>query len=236
MKLSTATSLGTVFPLVFDDVTPQRLELCEEVLKRYWEIEWKEDYVLPQIIVSSNSSRLKEWAKSRVKRIDFDIQFAPNECNKEKLAQLFVLENPIFKWFSHLYLKYLEQGESPGDDELQLARTIMKELYIYTKRVLPPFFPEQPIETLYDPGRREWNDLLKLGKAKITTEKERLLIHFSFDMQPREIREYQAYLPQTVKYKRRGNTLIIQSPTEFNIWLKGEIQHHKSFIDRLFKR
>jgi hypothetical protein len=236
-RLSTATSLGTVFPLVFDDVVPsRRYGLFEEVVKSYWEIWWKENYISPQIIVSSNNSRLKEWAKSRVKRVDFDVQFAPSERSRERLAQLFATETQLFRWFSYLYLSHLESKEFSGDDELELARTVMTELYAHAQRSLPQFFPRQPIEALYDPGRQAWRDVLKRGQAKTTDERDRILVKFTPDMQPWEIHEYQDYLPQTVKYKRQGNTLIIQSRAEFRKWLESDRPHRHSLIVRLLKR
>jgi len=233
-RLFTANSLGTVFPLVFDDVIPsQRPQVFEEVLKSYWEVWWKEDYVSPQIIMSSNTARLQEWAKSRVKRVDFDVHFAPNENNKETLAQLFTAENHLFRWFSYLYFRYLKNPGRPSDDELYLARNILRQLYEYAQRPLPECFPQQPIETLYDPGCRDWNDILKLNKARIAEDRGRLLIKFSEDVQHWEIREYQNYLPQTVKCRRRGNTLIVESPGEFKAWLEGQTRRRRSWLARL---
>ncbi len=235
-RIFAATDLGTVFPLVFDDVSQG--VIFQNVIKSYWEVWWKQDYVSPQIIITSNSSRLQEWAKSRVKRVDFDVQFAPNEHSKQKLAKLFSEENLIFRWFSHLYLKLLKNSELVSDDELQLARVAMKELYEHAQRPLPEFFPQEPIERLYDPGRRAWYDILHQlrGKAKTIPEKGRMLIEFSKDMQPREIGEYQAYLPQTVKSQRRGNTLIIETPNEFKEWLEGQSLQRRSWLTRLFRR
>jgi hypothetical protein len=129
-KLLQATTVGTGFPLVFDDVvalnsTPN----LEEAMKSYWEIWWKSGYVQPQILLSSNVRTLKEWAKSRVKRVDFDVHFAPNERNKERLARIFEIENPLFRWFSGVYLTRMDQGDPASDDELSLARATMVELY-----------------------------------------------------------------------------------------------------------
>ena len=232
-RILTATDIGTVFPLVFDDISQGMI--FQNVIKSYWEVWWKQGYVSPQIIMTSNSSRLHEWAKSRVKRVDFDVQFAPNESSKEKLAKLFSEENLIFRWFSYLYLKRLKNSELLSDDELQLARAVMRELYEHAKRPLPEFFPLEPIERLYDPGRRIWRDLLyQLKKAKSIPEKGRMLMEFSGDMQPREIGEYQAYLPQTVKSQRRGNTLIIETPDEFKEWLEGQSPQRRSWLTRLF--
>jgi len=235
-RILAAADLGTVFPLVFDDI-PQGVTF-RNVIKSYWEDWWKQDYVSPQIIMTSNSSRLQEWAKSRVKRVDFDVQFAPNERSKEKLAKLFSEENPIFRWFSYLYLKRLKNSELVSDDELQLARLVTRELYDYAQRPPPEFFPQEPVERLYDPGRRTWNDLLYRlrRKAKTISERDRMLVEFSEDMQPREIGEYQGYLPQTVKSQRRGNTLIIETPNQFKEWLKGQSPQRQSWLNRLLRR
>ena len=226
----------STFPLVFDDVDPSRTPGIEEVFKSYWERWWRDQYVSPQVVISSNSPRLKEWAKSRVKRIDFDVHFAPSEDAKEKLAKLFSQDNSVFKWFSHLYINHLDSNELPSDDELRLARTVMKQLYEYAQRPLPAFFPAQPIEELYDPGRRDWQDLLfRLRKATIEQQGDRKLATFSKDMQHWEINDYQGYLPQTVKYQRKGNTIIIENPKEFDRWL-GQPPQAPGLLARIFKK
>ena len=226
----------STFPLVFDDVDPSRTPGIEEVFKSYWERWWRDQYVSPQIVISSNSPRLKEWAKSRVKRIDFDVHFAPSEDAKEKLAKLFSQDNSVFKWFSHLYINHLDSNELPSDDELRLTRTVMKQLYEYAQRPLPAFFPAQPIEELYDPGRRDWQDLLfRLRKATIEQQGDRKLATFSKDMQHWEINDYQGYLPQTVKYQRKGNTIIIENPKEFDRWL-GQPPQAPGLLARIFKK
>ena len=82
----TAMAFGSVFPLVFDDLTPSRRSgPFEEIVKSFWEAWWQPGHPSPQLIVSSNTESLKDWAKSRVKRVDFDVYFAPNETNKERL-------------------------------------------------------------------------------------------------------------------------------------------------------
>ena len=235
-KIRNAARVGTTFPLMFDDVQHSRDSALEEVFKSYWERWWNEEYVSPQIIVTSNTSRLKDWAKSRVKRVDFDVHFVPTEHDKEKLAQLFSMENPIFKWFSYLYLGHLVEDELPCDDELHVARAVMKELYNCAQRPLPEFFPEEPIEKLYDPGRRDWRDLIyNLHKATVSQEGDRTLVTFSQDFQPWEINDYQGYLPQTIKYQRRAKMLIIENPNVFKKWL-GPNPHTRSWLDRLLFR
>ena len=234
-RITNTMLIETAFPLVFDDVDPSRTHGIEDVFKSYWERWWREQYVSPQIVISSNTPRLKEWAKSRVKRIDFDVHFVPTEITKEKLAKLFAQNNEIFRWFSYLYLEKLNAGEPPSDDELRIARVVMRDLYEHASRPLPAFFPGEPIEKLYDPGRKDWQDLLYgLRKATVVDEGKRKLITFAKDMQHWEINDYQSYLPQTVKHQRRGNTIIVENPKEFDKWL-GQPQTSTLF-SRIFKR
>ncbi len=232
-RIYAAALTGTAFPLIFDDVDPSRAVGLEDVFKSYWERWWRDEFAWPQIVITSNTARLDEWAKSRIKRIDFDVHFAPKENAKQRLAELFAQDNPVFRWFSYLYLQHLNRDEFPGDDEIGLARVVMKELYEFAGRSLPDFFPAEPIEKLYDPGRREWRDLIYgVGKATVRWEGNRLLVNFSKDMQPWDVKEYQGYLPQTIKCKRKGNTLIIENPEEFNRWL-GKSLKNRGILSRI---
>ncbi len=216
-------NLATVFPLTFDDVVPSKRPAFEEVVKSYWERWWQPRYIQPQIILSSNDFKLKDWAKSRTKRVDFDVFFPPKEENVEKLAELLTARNPVFKWFSHRYIEYLlgslADERQLGEDELQLARIVMKDLYDYAGRPLPGWFPQKPIEEIYDPGRQEWRDLFRLKNMTVRKERDRIIVDFPDDMMQREIREYVSYLPQTMKADQKGKTLIIQPPGEFEKWL-----------------
>ena len=181
---------------------------------------WQPDYVFPQIVVSSNTENLPEWAKSRVKHIDFDVHFAPDENARQRLNDIFSRPNGVFSWFSALYLQGLSSVEVFHDDELSLARTSMRRLYEYVGRELPVFFPHEPLEKLFDPGQRRWRDLLdRMQLAKVRWEKDRAYIEFSDAMQYREIQAYQGYLPQTIKNRLRGKTLIIDSRRAFEVWL-----------------
>jgi len=233
-RIINASMTGTLFPLVFDDVDPTYSGLGD-IFKSYWERWWNEQYPTPQLIITSNVPRLQEWAKSRVIRIDFDVHFAPSPDGRATLARLFSQENLIFKWFSFLYIQELNKKELPGDDELYLSRKVMKKLYEYAGRKLPEFFPEQPIEKLYDPGRRDWRDIVyELHKAEISSDKNRTLVTFTRDMQSWEVNYFQSSLPQTIKSKRKGNTLIIENPAEFQKWL-GQPQPQGLF-SRLFRK
>ncbi|MEK7286958.1 MAG: hypothetical protein AAB091_00150 [Elusimicrobiota bacterium] len=236
-KILGAASIGTAFPLVFDDlVLSQRWGLFEETLKSYWEIWWRPDCPAPQIVIASNMFALREWAKSRIKRVDFDVHFAATGAGKEKLARLFAFENRLFTWFSRLYLDYLEEPKVRLEDELDLGRKALSALYQHSGRALPDYFPAEPIEKLYDPGQRAWGDLVyRLKKGRIGWEGDRASVSFADDLQYYEIKEYESYLPQTIKHRRRGKALVIESPKEFRAWLKLAAPKPRGLFERIFK-
>ncbi|GAI88375.1 unnamed protein product, partial [marine sediment metagenome] len=83
-QINAASTIGTAFPLMFDDVNlSSQHQTFHNVVKSHWESEWTADYVRPQIMMSSNSPKLKEWAKSRSKRIDFNVQFTSSNKVRE---------------------------------------------------------------------------------------------------------------------------------------------------------
>jgi len=218
-KIRGAATVGTVFPLVFDDVEFSGKRWVPDVLKAYWETWWRGNLDIPQLVLSSNEPRLQDWARSRVKRIDFDVHFASTEESKRKLKELFERDNGVFRWFSYLYLQRLLADSEFSDDELYIARAVMRQLYDHAGRALPPFFLDQPVETKYDLGRTRWADLLyRRRDAKLEREKERLLVRFPDQMQFWEIRRFEGYLPPEVKARQEGHTIIIETPGEFDAW------------------
>jgi hypothetical protein len=218
-KIRGAATVGTVFPLVFDDVEFSSKRWVTDILKAYWETWWRGNLDVPQLVISSNEPRLQDWARSRVKRIDFDVHFASTEEGKRRLKELFGRDNSAFRWFSHLYLEHLLADSEFSDDELYIARAVMRQLYAHAGRALPEFFLDQPVETKYDLGRTRWADLLyRRRDASIAREKERLLVRFPDHMQFWEIRRFEGYLPPEVKARQEGHTIIIETPGEFDMW------------------
>ncbi|MBI5200424.1 MAG: phospholipase D family protein [Elusimicrobia bacterium] len=219
-KLLAAASVGTNFPLVFDDlVLNGRQALFEDVLKNYWESWWKDERTAPALAISSNAHSLPPWAKSRLKRLDFDVHFPPSEEGKKALAAAFAGECRVFSWFAGLYLRKLAQGLPPPDDELAWARGAMNRLYVHAGRKPPAYFPARPAEALFDPGRKAWREAVRLRKARLEPDGERTLIHFADDVQFFELKEYEGHLPPQIKQRRLGKTLIVETPAELVEWL-----------------
>ncbi len=218
-KIKGAAVIGTVFPLAFDDVELSGKPWAADVIKSYWETWWTATSDMPQILMSSNEPRLRDWARSRVKRIDFDVHFASTGEEKRKLKSILEFDNHIFRWFSNLYLQHLAAEEEFSDDELFIARAVMRILYEHAGRKQPDFFLNQPVENQYDLGKKRWIDLLYgRREARISREKERLLVRFPDQMQFWEIRRFEGYLPPEVKARQEGHTIIIETPDDFDAW------------------
>jgi hypothetical protein len=219
-QVKSVRSLHTVFPMVFDDVPANKP--LEGVIKPYWETEWRSDLVFPQLIITSNAQSLKEWAKTRVKLVQFDVHFTESKENKDRLSQLLARDNPIFKWFSHEYFQGMETEEFLADDQLRLARSVMRGLYARAGRKMPEFFVDRPLEEIYDPGKAEWMRLLQLCKVTLSENGSEAVIDFAPDFEPREIGRYEGHLPQEIKHKRAGKSLIVQNPAALFEWIAKE--------------
>ncbi len=221
--LERARSVGTTFPLVFDDMTSVTDRKFEMIIKTYWEKHWNESEPVPTLIFSTNVPILKDWARTRVDKVIFPVYFQPDPEKKQELHQLLLEENHLFEWFSYLYLRELQMDQPVASDDLALARKVMRSLYDYAGRQVPSSFSPQPFEMLFGSGRLEWHDLLYgMKKAQLVEEGSRLRIDFTKDMQTGEVSYYESLLPMNLNKDRKGNTILIYSPEAFRAWLGGE--------------
>ena len=74
-----AQAVGTCYPLLFDDLTTPTSKTFQDITKSHWESHWSNDAVFPQLVFTSNVTSLRDWAKSRIKRIDFDVHYVPTD-------------------------------------------------------------------------------------------------------------------------------------------------------------
>lgn len=230
-----AAGLGTNFPLVFDDVPATRLNSAdmESTIKSYWETWWDGNSIFPSIIVSSNAKSTKEWQQTRVKVLNFDVHFEPTMEAREKLNKIFNKENKIFSAFASVYFE--EFDEHITDDELEFGRRTMMRLYEYSRRQIPGYFPTRPIEAVYDPDKIKWRELIELGKVTITEKKDSLEIKFTEEFSHPDIVHYANSVKHT-KLRTVGNTIIIESPEDFWIWLDIEKRKKIGLFGKLFKK
>lgn len=212
-------ALGTCFPLMFDDMVSTTTRTFEGIVKSHWETDWTDGTPSPQIIFTSNNLNLRDWAKSRLKRVDFDVHFVPTTETQEHLARILEKPNQIFRWFARLYLSKIERPGWLRDDEMATAREVLLGLYERARRPVPRYYPIRPLEDLYDPDLRAWTALMRQRKVTIQREREQTRVLFHDDLERAEVQEYIAALPQTIKTKKIGKTVIVENPNLFHAWL-----------------
>jgi hypothetical protein len=110
----------------------------------------------------------------------------------------------------------------------------MLALYQLAGRDVPPYFPRRPLEELYDSDLRAWQDLIRQRKAAVHRANKETRLVFSADLEPQEVQEYRACLPQTVKARKIGKTLVIENPEQFHTWLEGRTTR-SSWWGRVFR-
>ena len=227
-------TLGTSFPLMFDDMAATTTKTFEDIVKSHWETEWNEISGFPQIIFTSNNLNLRDWAKSRLKRVDFDVQFVPTTGTQEHLATILDKPNPLFRWFARLYLQKIAQPGWLTDDEMAVARDVVLRLYQLAGRAVPPYFPRRPLEELYDADLRAWKDLIRQRKAVVHRAGKETSVTFRDDLQHQEVQEYCACLPQTVKTRKIGKTLVVENPEHLHTWLESASTQSR-WWEKIFK-
>jgi len=240
-RIMNARQVGTVFPLLFDDVHIPSGSNLETVLKNYWEVWWDAGHPVPQIVMTTNRFNPPEWANTRIKRINFDVKFDQQNIRaSETLNRLLVQETDFFKWFAHGYLERLDRPaeaikEDLLVDELSLARRIVSDLYALAGRELPDYFPDQPVERIYDIDRMEWLELFEAGALRQEEMVNKIIVQAEKTVHAYEVDKYMRLLPQGVKAKRKGHAIVIEGKDKYLEWAStGE--ERKGFWRRLARK
>ncbi|MFP3871162.1 MAG: hypothetical protein ACLFVT_09830, partial [Syntrophobacteria bacterium] len=218
-----ARQYATVFPLAFDDVSI--VTSIEPVLKHYWEVWWEEEVPAPQLIMTSNQPNPKEWAETRIKRVNFDVKFDHgNPAGAQALSKVLGARTDFFRWFSYLHLKKLDH---PGDevlrnlvvDEARAAREVIMELYELAGRPLPAYFPKRPVEQIYDVDLIEWLELIDTRVLSLEESGNKLVARAADTIPVYEVERYLRVLPQGVKAHRKGHSIIIEGKESYLKWV-----------------
>ncbi len=240
-RIMNARTFGTVFPLMFDDVNISSNPTMETVLKNYWEVWWMPEHPVPQIILTTNRPNPPEWANTRIKRINFDIKFDQKNIEaRETLNRILNTDCDVFRIFAHNYLKLLDQPaheikDSLLGDELSLSRKVFRDLYEYADREIPPYFPQEPVENIYDIDKMEWLELFETGVLSQEEQANKILVSADKNMPSYEVTRYASLLPQGVKAKRKGHIIIIEGKDKYLEWTQAG-RRNKGLLRRLLQR
>jgi len=240
-RIMNVRTFGTVFPLMFDDVNIGSNQTMETVLKNYWEVWWMPEHPVPQIILTTNRFNPPEWANTRIKRINFDIKFDQKNIEaRETLNRILNTDCNLFRIFAHHYLELLDQPvqeikDSLLGDELSLSRKVFRDLYRYAERELPAYFPQEPVENIYDIDKMEWLELFETGVLSQEEQANKIFVYADKNMHTYEVARYTSLLPQGVKAKRKGHTIIVEGKEKYLEWIRAG-RRNKGLLRRLLQR
>ena len=226
---------NTCFPIILDDlksgIINRKSSPVESVFKSHWEQNWSPGKVMPQIIITTNEGSLPEWAKSRFLYVRFNVRFHTTAKNQLSIHKTLSEDNEIFTYFSTVAIRKIKNMDHQIDD-LFIARESFKKLYEIAGRPLPEYFPQKPLEELYDQDANlAWATLNIWNTAKRTVNKSNQL-RYKFD-NSKSLKQFTAYLPQGIIYKKEGFELLIENPKQFNAWIKkGKNNQTTSLISR----
>ncbi|RQD76560.1 hypothetical protein, partial [Desulfonatronospira sp. MSAO_Bac3] len=108
----------------------------------------------------------------------------------------------------------------------------------FAERSVPDYFPQVPVDKLYDIDKMEWQELFA---TKVLTQEEhgnKIFVHADKTVHTYEVERFMRLLPQGVKAKRKAHTIIIEGRDKYLEWInagKRDQGFWKNLMNR-FKR
>lgn len=229
-----AQTAGTSFPIIIDDIKDNcfsgKRATLEGFVKSHWEEDWVNGSEFPVLIMNTNHEDLPDWAKTRIKRLVFNVKFNGGPEDTKLLNDLMGRENIVFAAFSKEYISQLTKGFEYDEDELKLARIVMTELYKKAGRDIPEFFPHKSPELIYDMDAISCYDKRRFMMFQEKKIKGGIRLTFtSF----KSLNNFKAKLPPEINYETDDKTLVITNRDQYKKFMARGKPAKKS---RLFWR
>jgi hypothetical protein len=226
-----AQTAGTSFPIIIDDIKDNcfsgKRATLEGMVKSHWEEDWTSGSEFPVLIMNTNHEDLPDWAKTRIKRLVFNVKFSGGPSDTKLLNELMSRENMVFAAFSKAYLSQLSKGFEYDDDELKLTRIVMRNLYHRVGRELPSFFPKKSPELVYDMDAISCYDKRRFGLFEERKIKGGVKLKFtSF----KSLNSFKAKLPPEINFETDDKTLIITNRDQYRKFMAKGKPQKKSFF------
>lgn len=228
-KVKNLLTWSSLFPVIYDDISDTKWgkQYMDQIVRSYWDNWWESGKNHSQLIITSNKRIPQGQLKGRMKEIVMDARFEDNTANIKHVSEVMKKENPIFLYFSKLYLEMLEDGVDDFYDHtdcMNIARMVMKKLYKMVEMEIPDYFPNQAIEKVVDGNGLDWLSMFNNGDVQweITPQKE-LHLKFTNNEEWHEVNRQMDLIPESLGPKRRGQKIIIPVPSEFTTWLRNSM-------------
>ena len=221
-NIERAQASDTVFPYIVDDVAKSKID--RDIIKSYWEGKWDGSVQMPTFIFSSNdSTKPKSELRTRMKTLDFNVNFSELEEDEREAAAKIAGQADscnLFPWFAHLFLQ--RDITLPDQaDRLADARDVFAELYAFAEKEPPEYVPlEKPAEKEHDPGRRKWISALSDGLCELEFKDDgRVIGDFSAHLDKQNCWEFQKATPAHIRANIRGAEVWFESADRFRGWI-----------------
>ncbi len=228
-KVKNLLTWSSLFPVIYDDISDTKWgkQYMDQIVRSYWDNWWEAGKNHSQLIITSNKRIPQGQLKGRMKEVVMDARFEDNTANIKHVSEIMKKENPIFLYFSKMYLEMLENGVDDFYDHtdcMNIGRLVMKKLYEMVGMEIPDYFPHQAIEKVVDGNGLDWLSMINNGDVgwEITPQKE-LHLKFTNNEEWHEVKRQMDLIPESLGPKRRGEKIIIPVPSEFTVWLRNSM-------------
>ena len=228
-KVKNVLTWSSLFPIIYDDISDTKWgkQYMDQIVRSYWDNWWESGKNHSQLIITSNKRVPQGQLKGRMKEIVMDARFEDSTANIKHVSDIMKTENPIFLYFSKMYLEMLESGVDEVYDHtdcMNIGRLVMKKLYEISNIELPDYFPHQAIEKVVDGNGLDWLSMINNGDVewKITPQRE-LHLKFTNNEDRYEVKRQMDLIPESLGPKRRGEKIVIPVPSEFTDWLRRSL-------------
>ena len=228
-KVKNILTWSSLFPIIYDDISDTKWgkQYMDQIVRSYWDNWWESGKNHSQLIITSNKRVPQGQLKGRMKEIVMDARFEDSTANIKHVSDIMKMENPIFLYFSKMYLEMLESGVDDVYDHtdcMNIGRLVMKKLYKTAGIEIPDYFPHQAIEKVVDGNGLDWLSMINNGDVewKITPQRE-LHLKFTNNEDRYEVKRQMDLIPESLGPKRRGEKIVIPVPSEFTDWLRRSL-------------
>lgn len=221
----TAARKGSIFPLVFDDLQKDRVREWGTWGKFYWDDGFVDRSLYPQLIITAND-RIDSGGPlgRRVREIAMHATFSASEENSVLVEELLQANTNIFLYFSKLMIEeWVQAEEKPYShgDELSSSREKIEQLYKFSGRSKPDWWPRQPVEKIHDDNAYQWLDMINKNVCAIRVERDEIIAKFDDNCPSWEVGRYRKLLPSSMAAESTGTKVRIRNPTEFLDWIRA---------------
>ncbi len=237
-KLRAARQVDSRFPIVFDDITPTKIN--NETYLNYRAKHWSEDGSnIPSLAFISNNSLPDHRLQKRLKTLHFSVQFDSAHRQAQYVNDLIDRPNPIFAFFAEEFAKRPVAVPEQSNDTLIEARRVLEEMYEFAERDPPQYAPlDRPAEVEHDTGKQVWKNAVDAENVEFDMRGGNLVATFDSDFSKYTARTYERALPTEARGTAEGRTVVIKEVDKATDWLPFDplANSESGFLSRVLGR